>query len=303
MKAKSEHEQRIQQELKAAGVTRYGMMKFAIKYLPNIIHDNEHIGGVVYGRYSSGASSLNEGTLVATDKRLMFLDHKPGFTSLDEVTYDVVSGVMNTSAGFSGVTLHTRMGDYVVRFANRKCADIFTEFVEKQRLEKNGQNGSAHNGAVRNNNRAIKQQGVSMAKKFNDDETIFLNSHELAVMSTVDRTGNVSGAVVYYYPAEDGIYILTKDSTQKAHNLFGHSQVALTIYDAMSMQTLQLQGTASVETDLQKRQQIFTEIVKPRDYVEGKRLPPVTQIKEGMYLPVKITPTTIKFTDYSSKEN
>lgn len=131
------HDERIKQELKDAGVTRFGMKKFAVKYLPKIIHKNEHIHGVVYGRYGekTGSLTLVEGMLVATDRRIIFLDHKPGFTSTDEITYDVVSGVRANTAFFTAVTLHTRIGDYTIRFANPKCAETFIDYVGERRLE------------------------------------------------------------------------------------------------------------------------------------------------------------------------
>ena len=133
---KLSHKERINKELLEAGVTRYGMKKFAVHYLPNVIHENEHIKGIVYGRYrdKQGVTNWNEGILVATDLRIIFLDHKPGFTDMDELTYDVVSGINITTALFSSVTLHTRINDYQVRFTNTKCASIFTEYVEERLL-------------------------------------------------------------------------------------------------------------------------------------------------------------------------
>lgn len=136
MKELTEHEKRIQQELKLAGVSKFGMRKFTVKYLPKIIHKNEHVKGVVYGRYNDNSGMpLNEGALVATDLRIIFLDHKPGFTRTDEITYEVVSGITTITTLFSSVSLHTKLGDFVVRFANSKCAAIFVSYVEERRLE------------------------------------------------------------------------------------------------------------------------------------------------------------------------
>lgn len=130
------HKQRVHNELKQAGVTKYGMTKFSVRYAHNIIHANEHIMGAVYGRYKElGGPSFNEGMLIATDKRVLFLDHKPGYTKSDELTYDVISGISITTAIFSAVTLRTRLGDYTLRFANQKCAEIFSNYVEKRRIE------------------------------------------------------------------------------------------------------------------------------------------------------------------------
>jgi hypothetical protein len=136
-KGPTSHEQRVKQELAAAGVTSYGFRKFAIHYLPKLIHDDEHIGGIVYGRYTDkqGSNRWNEGVLIATNLRIIFLDHKPGFTVTDEISYRAVSGVNLTSAVFSAVTLHTRLGDYQIRFVNARCADIFVGYVEDRQLE------------------------------------------------------------------------------------------------------------------------------------------------------------------------
>lgn len=138
-KVSEDHVARVQIELQKVGVGRFGRLKFSIRYLPKLIHDDEHIGGVVYGRYRTGPGlmSLIEGMLVATDKRVIFLDHKPGYTTSDEVTYDVVSGVELSSVGFMySVVLHTKVKDYSIRFANGRCANIFTHYVETRRLEK-----------------------------------------------------------------------------------------------------------------------------------------------------------------------
>lgn len=130
--------QRIKGELKAAGVTFFGLSKFSSRFLPHILHENEHIKGVVYGRYASGSGllGLTEGMLVATDHRIIFIDRKPGFENMEELTYDVVSGIQKSYAWpFSAITLYTRIGNYALRYANPKCIDTFMCYVEAHRLE------------------------------------------------------------------------------------------------------------------------------------------------------------------------
>lgn len=125
------HKQRIMEELKAVGMTPYGFIKLETKELPRIIHPHEHIEGVVYGRAKTGLAML-----IATDCRVIFLDKKPFAMIMDEMTYDVVSGVsFGQAASFIGITLHTRTGDYSLRFVNRKCAHNFVEYIEYKRLE------------------------------------------------------------------------------------------------------------------------------------------------------------------------
>ena len=129
---------RIQRELRAAGMTAFGRLKFASRFLPEVLHEGEHIKGAVYGRYAAGTGILKwiEGMLVATDRRIIFIDRKPGFESMDELTYDVVSGARKSYAWpFSSFTLHTRLGDYTLRYANKQCIDIFMHYLERRRLE------------------------------------------------------------------------------------------------------------------------------------------------------------------------
>lgn len=132
------HARRIRQELATVGVTRYGLRKFAAHYLYHVIHPDEHIMAVVYGRYGSGGlfTRFNEGMLLATNRRVIFLDYKPGFLDMKEFTYEVVSGVERTTAAiFSAITLYTKIGDFTLRYANSYCVEQFMKYIELRRLE------------------------------------------------------------------------------------------------------------------------------------------------------------------------
>lgn len=129
---------RIRQELIEAGMTDYGLGKFNTHYLPTIIHDLEHIQGVVYGRYREGSGLLNwvDRMVVATDRRVISFNHKPAYTDIDEFTYDMIDGIDASTAGpFTAVTLNTKISHFTVRFVNKRCADIFVHYIEKTRLE------------------------------------------------------------------------------------------------------------------------------------------------------------------------
>ncbi len=127
------HSERIKNELTALGVTKYGLLKMESRYLPHIIHKDEHIGGVVYGRNEEGSVML-----VATDRRVIYLDKKPMFVNEDELTYDVVSGVNFSRAGVGSVViLHTKVKNYSMRTLNQTCAEGFVEYIESRCLEHN----------------------------------------------------------------------------------------------------------------------------------------------------------------------
>lgn len=283
------HRTRVKRELRAAGVSRYGLIKQESRYLPKLIHENENIGGIIYGRFNGSS-----GMLVATSHRVLFLDRKPGFTNAEDISYDVVAGVTyNRQGAFAAVTLHTRLGDFGMRFVNLRAAEKFVKYIETRRLE--------HlNGVAEDLQQPLKP--ATKATPMSSQAINFLKEHGLATLSTLDRDGNVHGAVVYYVTDENNlIYIVTKTETQKTHNLLANPEVAFTIYDALEMQTLQLQGNAEIETNQTKKDFVFSQIVQPRQTSRGKQLPPVTQLKEGSFIIIQVTPTSAKFRDYGSQ--
>lgn len=286
----STHEQRIIEELKAVGVTHHGLAKPESKELPHILHKDEHIGGVIYGRGEGNNSAM----LVATDRRVLFLDNQFLFKTADELSYDIVSGVTSSTAGpLTSVILHTRIADYALRYVNANCAKTFIKYIENMSLEKNTDTAAIGNSGQTAPSPLV--QGTT-DKKAED----FLKAHDLAVFSTVDRTGNVHGAVVYYTVDQNNtIYILTKSDTGKGKNVYAHSQVAMTVHEPGTLKTLQIQGMATIETDQRVKEDVFVRLTQPRMYTEGSMPPPVTRLQEGAYITVKITPLLMSYHDYA----
>ena len=119
------HAQRIMDELKDVGADQYDLHVPETRYLPHVIQADEHIQGAVYGKYPQG-----RGALVATDKRILFIDKKPLFVRLDDIDFGVVGGITYTQTGLPGiVTLRTRLGDYKLRTFNSKNAMNFVDYV------------------------------------------------------------------------------------------------------------------------------------------------------------------------------
>lgn len=288
--------ERIKAEMTKVGVTSYGLKKTTTKMLLDFMDDDEHIGGVVYGREGDKLVESNSVMLVATNKRLIYLNHEPFSRFTDEIAYDVLAGVKKSTAGpFSTVTLLTRMMDttYTIKYVNTNCARHFVKYIDRKRIRGGSDNPQS-------------EQPVDDLKGlFNDNESYseaiaYLNSHEIAVFSTLDTRNTISAAVVYYSIGKDNnIYILTKSHTKKAQNILTNNQVALTVYEPNGLQTVQLQGIASVEKSDSIKAEVFDKIVKNRYYSEKIDLPPVTKIKEGSYAVIRIIPKSIKFRDYS----
>ena len=127
----SEQVDRINTELRQRGASTYNMWLPETHYIPYLIHHDEHIMGSTYGRYKAG-----RGVLVATNQRVLFVDKKPLFTHVDEITFAIIGGVTYSRGGIFGhVILHTRLGDYDVRTMNHKNAANFVDYIETQCLQ------------------------------------------------------------------------------------------------------------------------------------------------------------------------
>ncbi len=290
---RDQHEQNIRDQLIEAGITRYSLRKNEVKYLPNVIHEDEVIGAAVNGK-----SDLGSVMLVATDKRVIFLDCKSFYTTVDELTYDVVSGVALRVQGlFANVTLHTRVGEYNLRIVNLKQANRFTEYIEKKKLENPEKPVSSILGSEETR---PEQNTLSKHKIINlkTAESNFLNTHYLGVLSSVGRTGIISGSAVYYLTKDSKIYFITKSETEKARNIISNPQIAFTVFEELTYETLQISGIALVVTDIETRNQVFQNILKIRNMQDNVTTPPVTKLNQGSYVVFEIGITEAKYHKY-----
>lgn len=292
------HQQRVKDELAKAGMTSYGQHKLASRYLPSIIDNDEHIEAVVYGHAGVGLAML-----IATNLRILYVEKRPLFTSTDELSYEVVVGIRHIKAGlFPAVELHTRMGNYTLTYVNPKCASNFTKYIER-RIEGLTLSHSDESPATAGQLSEAPPMPVAPKKVFSDQARDFLSSQEIAVLSTTDRTGNVEGATVYYlFGSNNKLYILTKSDTAKAHNMLANHQVALTVFDAETARTAQIQGYAEIEADPATKRTVFDYLIKPRTYAGKTRMPPLTELDAGGFIAFRITPTNVKYSDYQSDD-
>ncbi len=230
------------------------------------------------------------------------------FTTCDEISYEVVAGVGQSQKNglVAGITLFTRMGNYTINYATLKSAQKFKEYIESSRLE-----GSPHHDGKRDSavaeDASIKNEGIEMKEikpevkvELDSESKKFLRSHELGVLSTVDRDKKVSGSAIYYVidAKTDFLYILTKSGTTKAHNITENHHIALTVYDEAKLETVQLQGTAEREPNQEVKDAVFTAINRMRQYADAKHHAPVSKLVEGSFVVYKITPTSVKFLNF-----
>lgn len=294
-KPNEEHVKRVRKELVDAGMTPYGLLKFETRHLPALIHEDEKIGGVVYGLNENGSAMI-----VATNLRVIYLDHKFLYHKNEELSYDIVGGVTkNEQGGRSGIVLHTRAGDFKLRYVNTKAAQRFVKYIESRQIEKDN---------LKQNEPDVKTPTFSIEDgkdpvQLSQRARIFLVSHDIGVLSTVDENGTPFGSVVYYASDSNNyIYIVSKDKTQKVSRVQKNSRVSFTIFDSNSMQTLQMSGTAHVEENESIKEKIFHDILRPRFDGKHAEMPPIMYLPAGEYVVIAITPSVYKYSDYKSQQ-
>lgn len=277
------HAARVRQELTEAGVSKYGLIKSEARYLHKIIHPNEHVRAVVFGQHNSSSAML-----AATEERLIYLDKKPMVLISDDFDYQAVNGVeFDIHTLFATLSLQTAVGNYVIRYANIKCAEKFKEYVDQKKLELDQPS-------------TLKKQASELKKYATERWLKFLKNNNLGVLSSVGRTGDVRGTTVHYVLKSGQIYILSKAGTKKIHNILIHSQVCLTVFNQEQMKTLQLFGNAEIVPESDETREMIAEMLKPRIYGTELLPPPITKLDASDYVLMKITPYAHDYLDYKN---
>ncbi len=302
MAATEQHKARIKQDLKRVGVTTYGLLKSESRNLYKHVRQDEAIQACIYGQYESGSAML-----VATDKRLLFIDQKPMHTLIEENTYERVLDVaVDWQPLYSSVVVSARPRSYAFKYVNTNSAKKFVRYIELRVL---GVNGGGVTPAVKQP--TTSDVAASMAtsisaptKRLNDDEAEFVLQHHQCVVSTIGQDEFPYGATMFYYAdlANPSIIrMLTKSQTTTAQNIRHHSGVALTITDSTTLTTMNIAAVAELEQDVTAGLQVIKTMISNRGLVEKDMLPPVAQITNGAFEVFKLTITGCALKAYSGK--
>lgn len=121
----------IKQRLKMLGASAFVLSRAEVRKLPQLLHKDENIEACIYGSCASGWAML-----VATDRKLIFVNNMFLDLKVDELPFSMISAVDHSYGHvFSKVTVHTRAKDYAFKYVNRKCANRFVEYIEERIIQ------------------------------------------------------------------------------------------------------------------------------------------------------------------------
>lgn len=122
-----EDRERVRNELLEARLSFFDMLHAEPQYLYKYLHPDEKIVGAMRGHLSEGGSAM----LVATDRRVLYLDKIPLFAKVEDIPYQAVSGITHeVGRFFSHAVLHTANGDIELHWVSTKAANIFVRMLE-----------------------------------------------------------------------------------------------------------------------------------------------------------------------------
>lgn len=138
----------VKQQLKAIGADKYIFCGPERRELAKILFENEQVHHLINGRYSGGFAIL-----VATDQRILLVDKKPFYLTMEDIRYDMISDVMFNNRLLNSTLLLGTIQKSVsfTGFSHTKIRD-FTSFIQQKVMEV--RSGQAHSPAVQ----AMQQQ-------------------------------------------------------------------------------------------------------------------------------------------------
>lgn len=135
----------------------------------------------------------------------------------------------------------------------------------------------------------------------------FLKDIKLSALSTVSADGKPQISSVYFGVDDHfNIYVATGTQSRKYINLQHNKEVAMVMTDSKKIQTVQLEGTISVLKSVKKDSKAIEILSKALASNVWESLthiwdpiPPVLKMQNGDLVILKITPSWIRWADFS----
>lgn len=130
--------------------------------------------------------------------------------------------------------------------------------------------------------------------------TQFLKANPVGVISTNGPEG-VESASIYYMVDTDGtIYFNSRRDSRKLKNILENPDVAFVAFQQNPDMTLQARGKAEVVTDIGHITEKYSTLLKRM--FDGGNTPPILNIGMAEVELVKVTPTWMRFGNFSHQE-
>lgn len=127
----------------------------------------------------------------------------------------------------------------------------------------------------------------------------FINTHPLAVLSTVGLDGYPCGAVVYVACSADfTLYFLTKTETDKSRAIDENDSVALTLVQEETQETTQITAKVARISDPREIDTAY-DLLRALPKETHSRLP-ITKVDAGAYVTYRVVPQWARLSLYET---
>lgn len=156
----------VKQQLKRIGAPTSSWGKAELAELPKILIEGEEIQHIINGHYEGGFA-----TLCATNYRLLLIDKKMFFLTVEDVRYDMIAEVDYGHQMF-GATIHVRSFSKDLKFQCLKKKELrdLTSFVQHKVMELRGHQVSAPSQSAMNSESAIPMQVFETGNSITEEQ-------------------------------------------------------------------------------------------------------------------------------------
>lgn len=122
---------RVKQQLQSIGADYKFLGRAEIRELPKILFEDEFLQHVVFGKYSGGFALL-----CATNQRILLVDKKPFYLTLEDIRYDMISDMMfNNRLIDTSLMLGTVHKSITFTCYNQAKLRNFTTYLQKRVMD------------------------------------------------------------------------------------------------------------------------------------------------------------------------
>lgn len=118
----------VKRQLVKIGAAKLVWGRPELRELPRILFEREELSHIVYGRYEGGYALL-----CATDQRVVLIDKKPFFLTLEDTRYEMISDVQfNHRLLDASLWLGTVHKRFIFRAYNHSKLRNMTSYIQQQ---------------------------------------------------------------------------------------------------------------------------------------------------------------------------